>query len=1100
MTLARRLIAGVALAAMLAGAGPGLARQAADPKGDALASGFARPPQTARPRVWWHWMNGNITQEGIDKDLAWMKRVGVAGVQNFDAAFSDPAGPFNTPQIVDERLVFMTPQWRAAFKHAVETADAQGFEFSIAGSPGWSETGGPWVRPEQAMKKLVWSELAVEGGRKGVIQAPRPPSVTGPFQDIPGGGAAMAKVIGEAPTYYRDAAVVAYRVPAAEPALRPRATITASNPVDTALLDDHDLVRSVDLSFTPDRESWVQYDYGRPWTLRALRLVAAHAGGFGEFGATAPEGRIEASDDGRTFRTLVTLPVHGAPEQTVAFAATTARYFRVVFLPRRPDPASAMFGVPPPTSHKISELAFEAGARVHRFEDKAGWAAAQGLAGEPTPEIAADAVVRRADVVDLTNRLRADGSLAWSPPKGRWIVLRFGYSLTGRQNNPASPESTGLEVDKLNREHVAAYANDYLDAYQQAVGPELMGARGVQAMVTDSWEAGAQNWTEDMIGRFQRRRGYDPTPWLPVLAGRVVDSAQVSDAFLWDFRKTIGDLIADEHYGALTDALHARGMKRYGESHETGRAFVGDGMQVKKSADVPMGATWAEVPITNDRFSYDADIRESASVAHIYGQNLVAAEAFTTAGKPFGEDPAALKPVADAMMANGLNRFMIHTSVHQPNDTPGPGLTLAIFGQWFTRKETWAEQAGPWIDYLARSSYLLQQGRFTADIAYFYGEDGNITELFGKALPQIPAGYGYDFLNADALLNQVSARDGRLTTPSGLNYRLLVIDPSVTRMTLPVLRKLSALSKAGVTIVGARPLATPSLSDDAAEFRRLAQETFTQGRGDLAAALAGLRLDPDMDDGGAGLRYVHRTLDDGDIYFVSNPDAKSKAVSVSFRTAGRAAELWRADTGAIVPTSYHTQDGRTIVPLELAPHDAAFVVFRKPGPPGRQLASPVGKTIVAVEGAWTLSFPQGPTVSAATLASWTESPDASIRYFSGTALYANSFQLPKTWKKGQGRVVLNLGEVKNLASVSLNGQPIGVAWKAPYELDVTDALKSGANTLEVQVTNLWPNRLIGDHQPGAGAPKAWTSFNPFPPNAPLLPSGLMGPVTLIERR
>lgn len=1089
MTLARRLIAGAALAAMLAGS-PALARQ----ETDALSRGFVTPPNAARPRVWWHWMNGNITQDGIDKDLAWMKRIGLGGVQNFDASFGEPAGPFNTPQIVDKRLVFMTPEWRAAFKHAVEAADADGFEFAIAGSPGWSETGGPWVKPEQAMKKLVWSELTVEGGRKLDKPLPAPPSVTGPFQGVPGGGSAMGAAKGDAPTYYRDAAVVAYRVPAAEAAPIGKATITASDPLDAAALGDGDLVRQVELPFAPDRETWVQFDYDHPQTLRALRLVAAHAGGFGEFGATAPEGRIEASDDGRTFRTLTALPVHGALEQTVAFAATTARYFRVVFLPRKPDPASAMFGIPAPTSHKISELAFETEARVHRFEDKAGWSSAMGLGDAPTPDATSDAVIRQSDIVDLTDRLKVDGTLDWTPPAGKWVVLRYGYSLTGRQNSPASPEGTGLEVDKLNGQHVKAYADAYLGEYEKAVGPELMGKRGVQAMITDSWEAGSANWTEAMLPQFQTRRGYDPTPWLPVLSGRVVDSAAASDAFLWDFRKTIGDLIADEHYGTLSNALHARGMKRYGESHETGRAFVGDGMQVKKSADVPMGATWTEVPVTNDPFSYDADIRESASVAHIYGQNLVAAESFTAASNTFGYDPAALKPVADAMMANGLNRFIIHTSVHQPVDTPGPGMTLAIFGQWFTRKETWAEQAGPWIDYLARSSHLLQQGRFVADVAYLYGENSNITELFGKAMPKIPSGYAYDFVNADALLNTLEAKDGRLVTASGMRYRVLALDPSTRRMTLPVLRKIAALKTAGVPIVGERPTGSPSLADDDVAFQRLARETFPGPSIALDAALAS--SGPDLDDGGAGLRYVHRTLDDGDVYFVSNPSAEAKSVKLSLRVQGRAAEIWRADTGAIEATSYGVANGRTTVPLDLGPHDAAFVVYRHAGPSERQLPPRVEQTIATLDGAWRLSFPQGPSADAK-LGSWTQSADPAVRYFSGVATYATIFKAPNV---GQGRVLLNLGEVKNLASVTLNGKEIGTAWKAPFQLDVTDALKSGENQLEVKVVNLWPNRLIGDHQPDAKGPKALATFSPFPPNAPLSPSGLMGPVTLINRR
>lgn len=1088
MTLALRLIAGAAIAAALHGS-PVQARQHAD----ALSKAFANPPNSARPRVWWHWMNGNITQEGIDKDLAWMKRIGLAGVQNFDASFNEPSGPFNTPQLVEQRLAFMSPPWRAAFKHAVQTADANGFEFAIAGSPGWSETGGPWVKPEQAMKKLVWSELAVEGGRELSGPLPPPPSITGPFQAVPGGGSAMAALKGVSPTLYRDAAVVAYRLPAAETAPA-RAMITASSPVDVTILSDGDLVRQVALPFAPDHETWIKFDYGRPQTLRALRLVAEHVGGFGEFGATAPEGRIEASDDGESFRALTVLPTHGTLQQTVAFPVTTARYFRVVFLPRKPDPASAMFGAPAPTTHKIAELAFEVGARVHRFEDKAGWSSAMGLGDAPTPDVDASAVIRRADVIDLTDKLKPDGTLDWTPPAGKWVVLRYGYSLTGRQNAPASDEGTGLEVDKLSGDHVKAYAEAYLGEYERTVGQRLMGEHGVQAMVTDSWEAGAANWTEKMLAQFRARRGYDPLPWLPVLSGRVVESAAASDAFLWDFRQTIGDLIADEHYGTLSTVLRARGMKRYGESHETGRAFVGDGMQVKKSADVPMGATWTEVPVTNDPHSYDADVRESASVAHIYGQNLVAAESFTAATDAFAYDPARLKPIADAMMANGLNRLIIHTSVHQPVDTPGPGMSLAIFGQWFTRKETWAEQARPWIDYLARSSFLLQQGKFVADIAYMYGEGANITELFGKEMPAIPAGYAYDFVNADALLHKLEAEDGELITTSGARYRLLALDPSTRRMTLPTLRKLATLKRAGVTIVGARPTGSPSLADDPAEFKRLAEETFPGPPQDLGAALA--RVGPDVDDQGAGLRFVHRRLEDGHIYFISNPGDQAKIVAPRFRTAGKAAEVWRADAGTIETPSYKTADGRTSVELTLAPHDAVFVVFRKPGPAEHREPAKTERTIAKLDRGWRLTLPDQPERET-DLGSWTRSGDPAVRYFSGTATYTMTF---KARKAGKGRLLLNLGAVKNLASVTLNGKPVGTAWKAPFELDVTQALRPGDNRLEVKVSNLWPNRLIGDRQPGAAGPKALVSFNPFPPNAPLLPSGLIGPVTLVERR
>jgi hypothetical protein len=1075
---------------------PGGAR-AADP----LADAFHTPPSSAQPRTWWHWLGGDITEDGIDKDLAWMKRQGIGGVQMFDGAFTAPAGPFHTPIIVPRRLAYMTPDWQATFRHAVQKADALGLDFGISGSPGWSETGGPWVTPDQAMKKLVWTETVAQGGQPITAPLTAPSSVTGPFQTLPAVDNNPGAAPSEQPRLYRDVAVVAYRAPPAEATALPTPKITASSSLDTAALMDGDLTHSVALPFAAGAESWVLFDYGAPQTLRALKMVAPKTGGFAGFGASSPEGRIESSQDGVTFTTLATLPTDDAPEETIAFPAATARYFRVSLLPIKPSVTAVFTGAPTPTQHDIAELSFEAGGRVHRFEAKAGWAVTTDLVDQPTPGIATSAVIARADVVDLTGRLKPDGRLDWTPPPGRWVVLRLGYSLIGTTNHPASPEATGLEVDKLSAEHVAAYAKTYLDMYAKAAGPDLMGARGVREMVNDSWEAGAQNWTEHMFAQFAARRGYDLHPWLPVLTGRVVGGAKASDAVLFDFRQTLGDMLADNHYAVLSAAVHARGMIRYSESDENGRAFIGDGMKVKKSADVPMSATWAENPPGAGATNYDADVRESASVAHIYGQNLVAAESFTSAGNPFGYSPATLKPIADAMMANGLNRFVIHTSVHQPNDTPGPGLTLAVFGQWFTRKETWAEHARPWMDYLARSSVLLQQGRFAADVAVLYPQDRNLTELYADHLPDVPAGYAYDFVNTDALLNTLQLKDGRLVAPSGASYRVLLVDPRMRRMTLATLRKLHDLAAGGVTVVGQPPIASPSLMDDPAAFDRLAKAVFGvagPARTDLSAALAAI-VAPDVDDHGAHLRFVHRQMHGADIYFISNPNDASKSLTSTFRVSGRPAQIWRADTSEIRAASYRPDGDRTAVDLELGPHDAEFVVFRGDGPSTHTAPPSTTTTLATLTSGWRIRFPAADVAHGAydlpTLSSWTENPDPQVRYFSGRACYTTVFQAADGWRSGPGRLLLDLGAVKEVADVSLNGQALGVAWKPPYRVEVGPALKAGLNTLQVCVANLWPNRLIGDKQPGA-KPAAWTSFNPFPANAPLRPSGLLGPVTL----
>jgi len=1089
--------------------------------GDALERGFQNPPDSARPRVWWHWMNGNITKDGIQLDLQWMKRVGLGGFQNFDAAL-------NTPQVVDHRLVYMTPEWKDAFRYAVTLADQLGLEMAIAGSPGWSESGGPWVPPAQAMKKVVWSETRVEGGRPFSGALPQPPSATGPFQNIAGGRGFNTG--GEAPAppqYYKDAAVIAYRAPESDvpmAQLQPKVT-SSGGQFDLAALTDGDLVKSTPLPMAPVGEkAWIQFEFPKPQAIRGVTLVMGGGGGRGRRGGGAGGPELEAGDDGRQFHTIATLPTGGAAQHTIAFPEVTARFFRVTFT-TPPPPAGRgrggdlpAFGggrnpAPAPTTHQVAELVLHPGARVNRFEEKAAFATFPDLYTVPTTAVAPQDAVRKADVIDVTSRMHADGTLEWTPPDGRWIVLRMGYSLTGARNSPASPEATGLEVDKLNRGYVKAYLDNYLGQYKDTVGP-LMGKRGLQYVITDSWEAGVQNWTDDMVAEFTKRRGYDPRPWLPVLTGRVVESAESSDRFLWDFRKTIGDLTTENHYDQITASLHERGMGRYSESHESGRAFIGDGMEVKRNAEVPMSAMWTQMPgVYAEQFGYNADIRESASVAHIYGQNLVAAESLTAGSGAWSWSPETLKPTADKELAMGLNRFVIHTSVHQPVSDKVPGLGLGPFGQWFTRHETWAELAKPWVTYLARSSYMLQQGHFAADILYFYGEDSNLTALFAAKSPDVPAGYNFDYVNADALVHKLSVQGGRIITPSGMSYRVLALDPRSRHMSLPVLRKIRDLVNAGAAVVGAKPTDSPSLSDNQAEFQTIADQVWSSGKNNvygaqtLAAALEAMQAAPDFEytkpQADTNLLFVHRRLSDGEVYWVDNRNNRAETVDATFRVQAKAPELWHASTGKIEPASYRISGGRTIVPLQLDPFEAVFVVFRKTAAQQtRTLPRQIETPVATIEGAWDVGFQPNrgapAKIALASLSSWSDNPDAGVKYFSGAGTYTKTVQAPADWFRTGARLWLDLGSVKNLAEVSVNGKPLGILWNVPFRVDVTEALKPGANTLEVKVTNLWVNRLIGDQQPDVTKKYTYTTQAFYRADSPLLPSGLLGPVRIVR--
>jgi hypothetical protein len=632
----------------------------------------------------------------------------------------------------------------------------------------------------------------------------------------------------------------------------------------------------------------------------------------------------------------------------------------------------------------------------------------------------------------------------------------------------------------------------------------------------DSYEAGPQNWTDDMLAQFKKRRGYDASAWLPVLAGRVVQSAGASDRFLWDFRKTLSDLIVEANYAQVAEAVHQRGLGLYGESHEHLRAFVGDGIEAKKLADIPMGAMLGFSPadLGRDPKGDEADIRESSSVAHIYGKPLVAAESFTTLGHTYAVSPAMLKPVADRELAMGVNRFVIHASAHQPDERPGPGIGLGPFGIWFTRKETWAGDADAWVTYLSRSSYLMQQGRYVADIAYLYGEDANATSLFATTSPTIPSGYSFDFLNADALVHLISVRDGKLVTPAGAQYRILALDPSTRLMSLPVLRKIRELVRYGAVVVGSRPLRTPSLADDEGAFLELVNEIWGAGGTEHLAgtgqvldsmpigdALKRIGVDPDVTFDGAmnpELRFAHRSVKDGDVYFVSNGAAHSRELNVSFRVSGRIPELWRADTGTVEPVSYQMADGRTTLQLRLGAEDAIFVVFRRSLSAQSATVPVAANEVVAVlDGPWDVTFPPNGGaprhVLMRSIGLWSESKIPGVRYFSGTATYTATMSAPASWFTEHARLRLDLGSVADLAHVFVNGRLVGVAWKHPFIVDVTDAIKVGDNHVEINVTNLWQNRLIGDKQPRAAA-IAFAAFDPFKADSPLLPSGIAGPV------
>ena len=1055
---------------------------------DPLYEGFLQPGWEYRPRVWWHWMNGNITKDGIRKDLEWMDRAGIVGFHNFDAGMS-------TPQVVEHRLVYMTPEWKDAFRYALDLADSLDMEVSIASSPGWSITGGPWVTEDDAQKKLVWREFTLQGGCHVRQPLPEPITCCGQYQDIPLYPADPLRF-----SYYRDLNLLAVKLPDDQTVI-PDPVMTVSDPqFERSLLNDGILGKNAALAPDGNGYSWIEFRYPQPVSLQSMFLA--------EFTGTPVSLEVDRTGDG-TYETLVEeVPMSRIKTTTVRsydFPMTKGVGFRI----RAARPGQSL---------KVSEMSFSPDIRINLAEDKAGFLPNY-LIYDNFPTPSATEAPSLKDVVDLSGFV-TDGILDWDAPEGTWKIFRFGYNLQGNKNGPASPEATGLEVDKLNGEAIKRYYDHYLGLYQEASGGRL--GKSVNCLMIDSYESGKGTWTVDMEKEFLTRRGYDLRPWMPVLTGMVLESSEKSEQFLFDWRTTLGELIAENHYDLVSDILSKYGMTRYTESHEWRKAFVGDGMMPKRKADIPMAAMWIHSTDEGRHSTYpsgDADIRESSSVAHIYGQNICAAESFTVDGRigernglgAYQSSPSNLKPLADAMLAEGLNRYVIHTSVHQPVDDRIPGLGLGPYGQWFNRHDTWAEEARAWTDYLSRNCFMMQQGRWVADVAWFYGEDKNVTGMYIEDRIPVPKGYNFDLVNGDILLHELKVKDRCLVTKTGMRYRALVLDPDVKYISLSILERLLQFHKAGVPVIGPRPVGKAGLEGSEERFKSIVDWIWNEDnrpvkdKDGIRASLLNAGISPDADleaSGNADVRFVHRRLDDGELYWVANITPEYRDMTVSFRISGFKPEIWHPDSGRKETPSFRMIDGRTEVDLHFTPDDAQYILFRERTAEKRYSAPVLPESqMMVLSGPWALSFQPDRGAPAKVvypiLESLSESPVEGIRFFSGTVRYSSSFKVEED-QDISGNIILDLGEVHHMARVRLNGEDLGLAWKMPYRICIGGKVRQGENTLEIDVTDSWANRLIGDERKPADSRLTYTPERFYTEEDTPIPSGLLGPVKILR--
>jgi len=754
---------------------------------------------------------------------------------------------------------------------------------------------------------------------------------------------------------------------------------------------------------------------------------------------------------------------------------------------------------------------------------------------QPFEVHASDEAVPVDRVIDLSGFMDKDGRLQWAVPEGKWIILRTGHRMTGSKLTIAQPEADGLSVDWLSGAPVDIQF-EHLGKRIIADAGDLKG-KTLKFLHDDSFEDGFPNWTADILEKFQHYRGYDPRPYLPVLNGFIIGSVEVASRFLHDYRKTVADCMADGHYGQFARRCHENGLLMHNEAAGPNRSgtMCMDGLKNLGRSDYPAGEFWLglkhdEEGGLDEHQSYGVTRLEggqnkvtkmTASAAHIYGKTLVSAESFTSF-RHWLDYPGNMKQAADRAFCEGVNRMLIHAITCTRPEDGKPGYEYGA-GTHFNPNVTWWPQAGPFLQYLARCQYLLRQGQFVADVLYYNGDWApNIVEP-KHTDPSLGKGYDYDVCNEEVLLTRLSVKDGLIVLPDGMHYRMLVL-PEERRMPVAVARKLRTLVKAGATVVGARPLSDPGLKDypmcdrevtaigeevwGACDGVNVLQRVYGKGRVfwnmPLRDILAGDAIAPDFEfsaASGAFIDFIHRRTADEEIYFIVNRNDQPGTVHAWFRVKDRQPVRWDPVTGeAFDLPDFRVTGDRTGGEIAFLPFESMFIVFpraRVKGLPGMVRA---GKEIQSLPGPWTVQFDEqwgGPaSIVFDELTDWTLRPEEGIKYYSGTAVYRKRFDLPSGVKKSAGRLFLNLGVVKNIASVRLNGKDLGVVWTHPWTVEITAAVKEKDNLLEVNVINLWPNRLIGDATLPPEQRRTHTNIAFYDKSKPLLSSGLLGPVTI----
>ena len=1010
---------------------------------DVMQKKFTETPKEQPLAVYWYWLDGNISEEGVVKDLHAMKTVGINRVQigMIGDGQGAPRGPVR----------MFTDKWWKIMHTMFKTASELDIEVGLFNCPGWSQSGGPWVKPEQSMRYLAAVNETVQGPAKfnGKL-----PSLGKDAQDV--------RVLAYPAKGLGAMTIVADKVK------NQNVVELSGNEIITA--------RSLVLHLVDEGEGDMELAVrkGDEWvTVDKYYLDRSNTNPNVGFIPLAPYVFSLPEVEGSQFR--ITLGENGFIGKIEISEKPQVEFFAEKTLGK-------MYPYPLP------------------MWDDYLW--------RNQPEYEYADMLQATQVIDITSNMAPDGTLTWNVPEGTWVISRTGMLTTGVECSPAPKEGRGLETDKMSKEHIRTHFDNYLGKILERIPAE--DRKTFKIVVEDSYETGGQNWTDNMIEAFKDAYGYDPVPYIPALSGTVVGSPDITDRFLWDLRRLVADMVAYEYVAGLREVSHEHGLTTWLENYGHW-GFPGEFLQYGGQSDEIAGEFWSFGDLG------DIENKAASSCGHIYGKEKVWAESCTCGGSNFDLYPATMKQRVDRFFTEGINATLLHLYIQQPDDRT-PGIN-AWFGNEFNRNNTWFWQLDTFLDYLKRCNYMLQQGRYVADVAYFIGED--TPKMTGVRNPEIPKGYSYDYVNAEVLMT-AKAKDGKLVLESGMEYSVLVL-PKIETMRPELLAKIQQLVKDGVVLQGPAPRRSPSLEnypEADIQVQTMANQMwqskiypfaekveygngFIYPNASLEQILADRGVQPDFtaSDPMLPVLFIHLTTEEGEMYFVSNQTEETISFDANFRVKGMQPELWDPETSEVRYLPQHKDlTGVTSVPMTMAPLESAFVVFREPAKDITGENFPEAQVVTAVDGPWTITFEEGrggpkkPVVTEK-LFDWIESENPQIKYFSGNAIYTAKFNIDKL---PEDQTYIDLGDVMVMAKVRVNGQEAGGVWTTPYQVNVTDLLKEGENTLEVEVVNCWRNRMVGECSMPKKERFTFHTAADINAESELQSSGLLGPVRVVS--